>query len=307
MPALTWPARGPRDCNTIVVVGSSRQHSQPGIPRSSSACRGHMDLDPGRHPGIARRRSRPSCSELKEHLPETEIQIIVGMAAGADLLVAQTALDMGVRVEAVLPMPLEHYAADFDARHLAPAQEPAGAARRSLHGIAPAAASGQGRARRRCRAPRRDVRQPDRDADPAQQPAAGAVGRTVLAAARAAPPTPCCAFWASRTDANMAADSIVLVDSDEDTRQHRAAGVLDTRGAQQRHAGRHRTPPLLPALRRRQHPAHAARHARVAGVPAQRAEPLQPRVPRAGGLRAAWPPTIRCWRRCRRTPRCTRR
>lgn len=52
--------------------------------------------------------------ELKGHLPETEIHVMVGMAAGADLLVAQAALDVGVRVEAVLPMPLEHYAEDFD-------------------------------------------------------------------------------------------------------------------------------------------------------------------------------------------------
>ena len=37
------------------------------------------------------------------------------MATGADLLVAQTALDLGFGVDAVLPMPLEHYAADFDA------------------------------------------------------------------------------------------------------------------------------------------------------------------------------------------------
>ena len=37
------------------------------------------------------------------------------MATGADLLVAQTALELGFGVDAVLPMPLEHYAADFDA------------------------------------------------------------------------------------------------------------------------------------------------------------------------------------------------
>lgn len=43
---------------------------------------------------------------------------MVGMAAGADLLVAQTALELGLKVDAVLPMPLEHYAADFDAETL---------------------------------------------------------------------------------------------------------------------------------------------------------------------------------------------
>jgi hypothetical protein len=37
------------------------------------------------------------------------------MATGADLLVAQVALDLGFGVDALLPMPLVHYAADFDA------------------------------------------------------------------------------------------------------------------------------------------------------------------------------------------------
>jgi hypothetical protein len=74
---------------------------------------GHMDLDPDDIPGL-RGSIASFLQELKHHLPETEIHIIVGMAAGADLLVAETALDMGVHVEAVLPMALEHYAADFD-------------------------------------------------------------------------------------------------------------------------------------------------------------------------------------------------
>ena len=53
--------------------------------------------------------------QLAEHLPDSELRIIAGMATGADLLVAQTALELGFGVDAVLPMPLEHYAADFDA------------------------------------------------------------------------------------------------------------------------------------------------------------------------------------------------
>lgn len=39
---------------------------------------------------------------------------MAGMASGADLLVAQAALELGLPVDAVLPMPLAHYAADFD-------------------------------------------------------------------------------------------------------------------------------------------------------------------------------------------------
>jgi len=72
-----------------------------------------MDLDPGNVPEL-RNSIAAFLRELKGHLPDTEIVVIVGMAAGADLLVAQTALDLGVRIEAVLPMPLEHYAEDFD-------------------------------------------------------------------------------------------------------------------------------------------------------------------------------------------------
>jgi hypothetical protein len=56
---------------------------------------------------------------MKERLPDTELQFAIGMAEGADLLVAQTALELGVRVNAVLPMPLADYAADFDARSFA--------------------------------------------------------------------------------------------------------------------------------------------------------------------------------------------
>jgi len=41
---------------------------------------------------------------------------MVGMAEGADLLVAEVALERGVPVDAVLPMPLDHYAEDFGAK-----------------------------------------------------------------------------------------------------------------------------------------------------------------------------------------------
>jgi hypothetical protein len=79
---------------------------------------GHRDLDPG---DSARLREAVTdfVQQLRSHLPDTELRLIVGMAQGADLLVAETALGLGVPVEAVLPMPLESYAADFDAPTLA--------------------------------------------------------------------------------------------------------------------------------------------------------------------------------------------
>lgn len=52
---------------------------------------------------------------LKAQLQHTDIRIMVGMAQGADLLVAQVAVAQGVAVDAVLPMPLDEYLADFDA------------------------------------------------------------------------------------------------------------------------------------------------------------------------------------------------
>lgn len=79
---------------------------------------GHRDLDPD---DITRLREAVTdfVEQLKTHLPDTELRLIVGMAEGADLLVAETALGLGVPVEAVLPMPLGQYAADFDAKTLA--------------------------------------------------------------------------------------------------------------------------------------------------------------------------------------------
>ena len=73
---------------------------------------GHRDLHPDELPrldGVI----REFLQHLRQHLPDTDFQLLVGMAAGADLLVAQVALDAGIRVQALLPMPLAQYAADF--------------------------------------------------------------------------------------------------------------------------------------------------------------------------------------------------
>jgi hypothetical protein len=56
---------------------------------------------------------------IRAHLPDSELEFAIGMADGADLLVAQTVLDLGARVHAVLPMSLTDYAADFDAESFA--------------------------------------------------------------------------------------------------------------------------------------------------------------------------------------------
>jgi hypothetical protein len=83
---------------------------------------GHRDLDPDNNTRL-REAVTDFVQQLKQQLPDTELRLIVGMAEGADLLVAETALGLGVPVEAVLPMPLEHYAADFDEGTLAHLKE----------------------------------------------------------------------------------------------------------------------------------------------------------------------------------------
>jgi hypothetical protein len=54
------------------------------------------------------------CSQL----PETEFAVMLGMAAAGDLAVAEVALERGLHLEAVLPMPLADYVADFDSWNL---------------------------------------------------------------------------------------------------------------------------------------------------------------------------------------------
>jgi hypothetical protein len=82
------------------------------------AVSGHRDLDPDDLPRL-REAVNAFVLELKSYLPDTDLRLMVGMAEGADLLVAETALAHGVGVEAVLPMPLRYYAADFDPQTLA--------------------------------------------------------------------------------------------------------------------------------------------------------------------------------------------
>jgi len=73
---------------------------------------GHRDLHPdelSRLKGVI----REFLLQMRQQLPDTDFQLLVGMAAGADLLVAQAALEVGMKVQALLPMPLAQYAADF--------------------------------------------------------------------------------------------------------------------------------------------------------------------------------------------------
>lgn len=74
---------------------------------------GHRDLHPD---CVARLRTEVIhiLQQLRERLPNFEVRLMAGMATGADLLVAQIALEMRLGVDAMLPMPLVQYASDFD-------------------------------------------------------------------------------------------------------------------------------------------------------------------------------------------------
>lgn len=78
---------------------------------------GHRDLHPDALQHL-RDAVASILKRLKGHLPDCELRLMAGMAAGADLLAVQTALELGFGVDAVLPMPLAQYAADFDAESL---------------------------------------------------------------------------------------------------------------------------------------------------------------------------------------------
>jgi hypothetical protein len=96
------------------LVDSSNNRNSPFVVGVS----GHRDLHPDTLEGLRREVIR-FLEALKSRLPDTELRVMAGMAAGADLLVVRTALDLGLGVDAVLPMPLAQYAADFDPEALA--------------------------------------------------------------------------------------------------------------------------------------------------------------------------------------------
>lgn len=99
------PAPGPG----IEASASTSERDAPFIIGVS----GHRDLDP-RDTTRIRAAITQFLQRIRADLPDTEIRLMAGMANGADLLAARAALDLGLGVDAVLPLPLEHYAADFE-------------------------------------------------------------------------------------------------------------------------------------------------------------------------------------------------
>lgn len=79
---------------------------------------GHRDIHPS---CVAHAKTEVTdfLAALRALAPHTPIRVMVGMAEGADILVAEAALVLELPVDAVLPMPLEDYAQDFDGESLA--------------------------------------------------------------------------------------------------------------------------------------------------------------------------------------------
>ena len=76
---------------------------------------GHRDLHAGSVSQL-RRRVQDFLADVRRRLQNTELRIMTGMAHGADLLAARTALQAGWKIDAVLPLPLDRYLEDFDAQ-----------------------------------------------------------------------------------------------------------------------------------------------------------------------------------------------
>lgn len=75
---------------------------------------GHRDIRPGDE-AAAGERVRALLKTVKSELREARLEILTGLADGADRLVTRIALEEGIAVRAVLPMPRDLFMADFDA------------------------------------------------------------------------------------------------------------------------------------------------------------------------------------------------
>src|SRR5947207_8209213 len=114
---LGTPRRWPHNLSRRTVATGAMLHQfRPDVQGNSPfivGVSGHRDLDPAELPRL-KDAVAAFVTQLKSYLPDTEVHMVVGMAPGADLLVVETALDLNVQVQAVRPMSLDQYAADFE-------------------------------------------------------------------------------------------------------------------------------------------------------------------------------------------------
>lgn len=74
---------------------------------------GHRDLRKEDLDNL-RRSVRGELGTLQQKYPHSEIAVMTSLAEGADQLCAETALEMGLEIITVLPMPVDEYAEDFE-------------------------------------------------------------------------------------------------------------------------------------------------------------------------------------------------
>lgn len=77
------------------------------------AVTGHRRLNPADH-DVLRNIVEELCRMLLQRLPGIELELVSGLAIGADQIAVEAALATGIRVHALLPMPLAMYLDDFD-------------------------------------------------------------------------------------------------------------------------------------------------------------------------------------------------
>jgi len=74
---------------------------------------GHRQLRPDDVPGL-QARVRGFLQDLQSRFPDLPLVVLTAMAEGSDQLAAQVGLEMGLRVVAPLPLPIELYRNDFE-------------------------------------------------------------------------------------------------------------------------------------------------------------------------------------------------
>lgn len=77
------------------------------------AVTGHRQIEPADRERLLRA-VQALFTQLAERVPGVGVELVSGMADGADRIAAQAALAAGMTVHALLPMPLDMYLADFD-------------------------------------------------------------------------------------------------------------------------------------------------------------------------------------------------
>lgn len=91
---------------------AEKNNCEPGVTPLVVGVTGHRDLV-DEELGELQRLVSEFIAGLRQRFPNTPIRMMSALAEGADRLAAKAALDAGVSVQAVLPMPADEYAKDF--------------------------------------------------------------------------------------------------------------------------------------------------------------------------------------------------